>query len=240
MTDMLRRPTPSGSPLAVPSPHLLPPPLRPPSVDLHALDDDPVDVSRLLHGEVLVPDVREDAFGIPLQRRAPSAASPAAKADLLAPDELEPSDLAGDHWLLAVLEDDAGVRRPVGPAVDAPGRVLGAADGHGEGRLRATDDVIFDDPEAAAESTVSRARFDVQFVPIHEDRHVPLVHLVRRDVRLAVSTGDQTGLAVSVIPGAPPSRLRLHDGKGFAGPVVHAGQNRREDGEEVARGEAVG
>src|SRR5437762_753935 len=55
MTDMLRGPTPSGSPLAVPSPHLLPPPLRPPSVDLHALDDDPVDVSRLLHGEVLVP-----------------------------------------------------------------------------------------------------------------------------------------------------------------------------------------
>src|SRR5437773_945570 len=119
MTDMLRGPTPSGSPLAVPSPHLLPPPLRPPSVDLHALDDDPVDVPGLLHGEVLVPDVREDAFGIPLQRRAPSAASPAAKADLLAPDELEPSDLAGDHRLPAVLEDDAGVRRPVGPAVDA-------------------------------------------------------------------------------------------------------------------------
>src|SRR5438876_585739 len=128
MTDILRGPTPSGSPLAVPSPHLLPPPLRPPSVDLHALDDDPVDVPGLLHGEVLVPDVREDALGIPLQRRAPSAASPAAKADLLAPDEFEPSDLAGDHRLPAVLEDDAGVRRPVGPAVDAPGRVLGAAD----------------------------------------------------------------------------------------------------------------
>src|SRR5437016_7091366 len=127
MTDMLRGPTPSGSPLAVPSPHLLPPPLRPPSVDLHALDDDTVDVPGLLHGEVLVPDVREDKPGIPLQRRAPSAASPAAKADLLAPDEFEPSDLAGDHRLPAVLEDDAGVRRPVGPAVDAPGRVLGAA-----------------------------------------------------------------------------------------------------------------
>src|SRR5437660_1968332 len=52
MTDMLRGPTPSGSPLAVPSPHLLPRPLRPLPVDLHALDDDPVDVSRLLHGEV--------------------------------------------------------------------------------------------------------------------------------------------------------------------------------------------
>src|SRR5947208_16533769 len=223
MTDMLRRPPPSGSPLAVPSPHLLPPPLRPPSADLPALDDDTVDVRCLLHGEVLVPDVREDEFGIPLQRRAPSAASPAAKADLLAPDELEPSDLAGDHRLPAVLEDDAGVRRPVGPAVDAPGRVLGAADGHGEGRLRAADGVIFDDSEAAAESTVSRTRFDVQFIPIHEDRLGPLVHLVRRRVRLAISTGDQTGLPVSVIPCAPASGLRLHDGKGFAGPVVHAG-----------------
>src|SRR5437773_4228121 len=104
MTDMLRGPTPSGSPLAVPSPHLLPPPLRPPSVDLHALDDDPVDVLRLIRGDVLVPDVRKDKPGIPLQRRTPSAASPAAKADLLAPDELEPSDLAGDHRLPAMLE----------------------------------------------------------------------------------------------------------------------------------------
>src|SRR5436189_5298300 len=164
MTDMLRGPTPSGSPLAVTSPHPLPPPLRPPSVDLHALDDDTVDVPGLLHGEVLVPDVREDKPGIPLQRRAPSAASPAAKADLLAPDEFEPSDLAGDHRLPAVLEDDAGVRRPVGPAFDAPGRVLGAADVHGEGGLRAADDVSFDDPEAAAESTMSRARRDVQLV----------------------------------------------------------------------------
>src|SRR5205809_4683251 len=202
MTDMLLGPTPSGSPLAVPSPHLLPPPLRPPSVDVHALDDDPVDVPGLLRGEVLVPDVRKDEFGIPLQRRAPSAASPAAKADLLAPDEFEPSDLAGDHRLPALLEDDAGVRRPVGPAVDAPGRVLGAADGHREGGLRAADDVIFDDPEAAAESTVSRTRFDVQFVPIHEDPHVPLVHLVRRDVRLAVLACDQTRLAVPVVRGA--------------------------------------
>src|SRR5438552_17785907 len=117
MTDMLRGPTPSGSPLAVPSPHLLPPPLRPPSVDLHALDDDPVDVSGLLRGEVLVPDVREDAFGIPLQRRTPSAASPAAKAALLASDEFEPSDLAGDLRFPAVLDDDECVGSPVGPYV---------------------------------------------------------------------------------------------------------------------------
>src|SRR5205823_12901708 len=126
----------------------------------------PVDVSGLLRGEVLVPDVREDAFGIPLQRSTPSAASPAAKAGLLAPDEFEPPDLAGDHRLPAMLEDDAGVRRPVGPAVDAPGRVLGAADGDRDGGLRAADDVIFDDPEAAAESPVSRARLAVQFVLI--------------------------------------------------------------------------
>src|SRR5438093_10602277 len=106
MTDMLRGPTPSGSPLAVPSPHLLPPPLRPPSVDLHALDDDPVDVSGLLRGEVLVPDVREDAFGIPLQRRAPYAASPAAKADLLDPDDLEPSAPADAHRPQAVHYDE--------------------------------------------------------------------------------------------------------------------------------------
>src|SRR5207249_3357675 len=180
-------------------------------VEVHVLDDDPVDVRRLPEGDVAVLHVRSDQGRVPFQREAPTAAPAAAKAHLIALYELQPSDLPCDHGLFSLPEDDTGVRRPVGPAVDAPRRIFRTADGDREGSLLAADDVILDHAEAAAESTVTGTTLDVQFVPIHEDWHVPLVHFVRCDVRLPVAARDQARFTVSIVLGAPPAGLRLYD-----------------------------
>src|SRR5688572_30187070 len=111
MIDILHGPTPSRSPLAVPFPQLLPSLSRPLRVDMHVLDDDPVDVPRLPESDVAVFHVRNDQVRVPFQREAPTAPAAAAKAHLVALHELQSPHLPSDHRLPALPENDTGVRR---------------------------------------------------------------------------------------------------------------------------------